>query len=347
MKTHDSSETTWIRATILKTTRRRAVSAGLATAMAVAAAASVVPAFAEDITVGWTSYPADIPVIADAIDGAKNAGTELGVKVEFALSAGAAAQANAVDNLLALGVDVIAIDPEDSKAIGPSVKKANEAGVPVIMFIGDNLGGGETKTLISSDEELGGYTIAKWGFDQIGGSGKVALIQGTKAHQAGLLRENGYRRAMAEYPGIELVGYGEAEWQADRANTLAADLLTKDPEIKLVTALSDAMVKGTATAAKVAGLQPVMTGYNGDCETLAKIWGGQITSTLYQGWRDIGAQVVRTGVEIASGKSVDAKIVMPTYVVDKPFMDKINSGSTDGASAGLVADVKRAIGGCN
>ena len=301
---------------------------------------------AKDLTVGWTSYPADIPVIADAIDGAKTAAGEIGVKVEFALSAGAAAQANAVDNLLALGVDVIAIDPEDSKAIGPSVKKANEAKVPIVMFIGDNLGGGTTATLISSDEELGGYTIAKWGFERIGGKGKVALIQGTKAHQAGLLRENGYRRAMAEFPGIELVAYGEADWQADRANALAADMLTKEPEVKLITALSDAMAKGTAAAAKVAGVKPVITGYNGDCETLGKVWSGQITGDLYQGWRDIGAQVVRASADIAGGKSVPPKIVMPTYIVDKAFMEKINAGSTGGASPGLVSDVKRAVAGC-
>jgi ABC-type sugar transport system substrate-binding protein len=77
---------------------------------------------AQDVTVGWTSYPADIPVIADAIDGGKTEAEKLGVGLEFALSEGAAAQANAVDNLLALGVDVIAIDPEASKASGPSVE---------------------------------------------------------------------------------------------------------------------------------------------------------------------------------------------------------------------------------
>ena len=105
-------------------------------------------ATAEDVTIGWTSYPADIPVIADAIGGGKDEAERLGVNLEFALSAGAVAQANAVDNLLALGVDVIAINPEDSRAIGPSVKKANEAGVPVVMWIGDNLGEGETASLI-------------------------------------------------------------------------------------------------------------------------------------------------------------------------------------------------------
>ena len=199
---------------------------------------------ADDITIGWTSYPADIPVIADAIEGGKDEAERLGVNVEFALSAGAVAQANAVDNLLALEVDILAINPEDSRAIGPSVVKANEAGVPVVMFIGDNLGDGETVSLISSDEELGGYTIAKWGFEKLGGKGRIALIQGTKAHQAGLLRENGFQRAMEEYPDIEMVAYGEANWMRDRANTLAADMLTRDAEMDFIFALSDAMAKG-------------------------------------------------------------------------------------------------------
>jgi ABC-type sugar transport system substrate-binding protein len=301
---------------------------------------------ASDVRIGWTSYPADIPVIADAIDGAKNMGKEMGVKVEFALSAGAAAQANAMDNLIALGVNIIAIDPEDSKAIGPSIKKANEANIPVIMFIGDNLGGGQTVTLISSDEEAGGYGIAKWAFTKIGGEGKVALIQGAKAHQAGLLRENGFNRALKEFPKIKVVGYGEANWMTDKANALAADILTKDPDIKLIVALSDAMAKGTAAAAKVAGLHPAITGYNGDCETLNKVWTGELTATLYQGWRDIGAKVVKTGVEIAQGRTVDKKIVMPTFVVDKPAMEKISGGSTEGVTTGLIADVKHAIGNC-
>ncbi|MFO1061474.1 MAG: sugar ABC transporter substrate-binding protein [Dongiaceae bacterium] len=303
-------------------------------------------ASAKDITIGWTSYPADLPVIADAIDGAKNQAQELGAKMQFALSAGAAAQANAMDNLLSLGVDVIAIDPEDSKAIGPSIKKANEAKVPIIMFIGDNLGGGTTATLISSDEEAGGYNIAKWAFEKIGGEGKVALVQGAKAHQAGLLRENGFNRALKEFPKIQVAAYGEAGWMSDKANALAADFLTKEPDLKLIIALSDGMAKGVVTAAKVAGATPVITGYNGDCETLNKVWTGQVTADLYQGWRDIGAQVVRTGVDIANGKTVPPKIIMPTFIVDKALMEKIGSGATEGTTPGLVADVKRAIGGC-
>ena len=73
-------------------------------------------------------------------------------------------------------------------------------------------------------------------------------------------------------------------------------------------------------------------------DTFAELWD--------QGWRDIGAQVIRTSLDIAQGKTVDKKIVMPTFVVDKAAMEKIDGGSTEGTTEGLVSDVKRAIGGC-
>ncbi len=303
-------------------------------------------AASDEITVGWTSYPADFPVIADAVLGGDEEGKRLGVNVEFALAAGPSAQANAVDNLLALGVDIIAIDPEDSHAVGASVVKANEAGVPVVMWIGDNLGEGETVSLISSDEELGGYTVAKWGFELLGGSGRVALIQGTKAHQAGLLRENGFRRAMEEFPNIELAAYGEANWMRERANVLASDMLTRDPDLDFIFAMSDAMAKGVLSSANQAGADPMITGYNGDCETLNSVWNGGITATLYQGWRAIGAQVIQTSKDIAEGKEVDEVIIMPIFVVDRAAMEQVSAGTYEGATSSLMADVERAIGGC-
>src|SRR3954447_24415769 len=64
---------------------------GIYGALALIAASTVVSgsSLADNVKIGWTSYPADLAVIADAIDGAKNAGKEIGVDVEFALAAGA------------------------------------------------------------------------------------------------------------------------------------------------------------------------------------------------------------------------------------------------------------------
>ena len=142
------------------------------------------------------------------------------------------------------------------------------------------------------------------------------------------------------------MGYGEANWMRDRANVLASDLFTRDPEMQFVFVLSDDMAKGVYSAASLAGLQPKITGYNGDCETLNSVWNDKITATLYQGWRDIGAQVIRTSLEITQGKEVPAKIVMLTFVIDKAAMQQIQDGTFEGATEGLTADVG-AIDGCS
>lgn len=314
----------------------------------VAAVMAAGSASAQDkLRVGWTSYPADLSVIADAIAGAQATADAMGIELKLALAAGAVAQAAAVDNLLASGIDVLAIDPEDSNAIGPSIQKANELGIPVIMWIGDNLGGGDTVTLISSDEEAGGYTIGKWAMEQVGGSGPIALLQGTKAHQAGLLRENGFNRALAEFPGIELAAYGEGNWMRDRANAVASDMLTRVDGLKFIVALSDDMAAGAYAAVAAAGVDVPVSGYNGSCEVLNSVWSGKIRATLYQGWRDIGSKVIETAAAIKAGETIPEKIVMPTYVVDHALMEKVQAeGVTDTFTQGLVTDVTRAIGGC-
>lgn len=331
-----------------RVTARRvaAMLALLAAVLGVAVAPMPGTAAQKPLVIGWTSYPADAPVIGLAIDGAKTRANQTGVKIEFALAAGAAAQATAVENLLAKGIDVLAIDPEDSTAIGPSVKLANQRGVPVIMWIGDNLGGGRTVTLISSDEQRGGYAIANWGFRKLGGKGKVALIQGTKAHQAGLLRETGFRAALQKFPGVDLAAYGEANWQRDKANTLATDMLTKNPDLQMIFGFTDEMAKGIFAATKAQGKKPMVLGYNGDCETLGSIWKGQITATLYQGWREIGVKIVDTAIKVGKKQPVPKKIVMPVAVMDKAAMRSVSNGTYKGATPSLKKSVSDATRGC-
>lgn len=297
------------------------------------------------ITIGWACMPPEIAVIAEAVDGAKATAEKLGVEINFGQASGASAQANAIDGLLAAKVNVLAIDPEDSTAIGSSVKKANEVGIPVVMFVGDTLGGGETATFIASDEETGGYQMAKWAFERLGGKGKIALIQGAKAHQAGQLRENGFRKALQEYPGIELVGYGEAAWMRDKANVLASDILSRDPSLQMFVVLSDDMAAGVYSAVKAAGSTALISGYNGSCEILNKIWNGEVTATLHQGWRDIGSQVIQAGFDIANGKTVEKRITMPSTVIDKPTMQAIVENKVE-ATEGLKKDVDSAVNGC-
>jgi ribose transport system substrate-binding protein len=298
----------------------------------------------DSVVLGFTSDPPDVPAIGDARQGAIDAGKKLGVEVKFAHAPDAAGQQTAVENLLAGGVDVLAIDPNDSTAIGSAVQAANAQDVPVIMWIGDNLGDGETATFISSSEEDGGKALGEYMVERLGGEGSVALINGPKAHQAFQLREKGFRGAV-EGTGVSIDAYGDGGQVEDKANTLATNMLTKEPNLVAMSALSDAMAAGTlkAVEAQGGGDPPLVTGYNGDCPTLHSIWEGKTTATLYQGWYEIGAMTVEVAKQIADGKDVPPEILVPPFMVDKEVMRQIQDGSFEGVDADRLEAVRGAI----
>jgi ribose transport system substrate-binding protein len=310
------------------------------------ALASVTPAAAEGPKIGFTSLGFFVPALAEARDGALAQAAELGATVEYITADDAPAQHRAVENLIAKQVDVLAIDPNDSQAIAEAVKLANAANIPVVMWVG-GAASGDVATTIVSDEKQGGYDIAKWTFEAMGGEGKVALLQGDKAHQAGALREEGFRTALAEYPGVELVAYGEAKWARDVGERTANNFLTQAPDLDAIVALNDEMAHGALSAAQARGLTDlIVVGYNGQCDAIKAVLDGSFAATLYQPFGDIGARAVQVAVDIHAGKPVDERINMPATPLDKTLADQIASGDASSASPGLVASVQRAVAGC-
>ncbi len=258
-----------------------------------------------------------------------------------------AQQASDIDAMLSRGLDVIAINPNDGKAIGTSVRAANRAGVPVVMWIGDNQGGGETATFITTNESLGGYQIAKAMFKKLRNRGEVAFVQGSRAHPAGVRREAGFRKALRETPNMKLVAYGATEWDPANADTLARDMLSKNPNIDAFIVAWDAGAQAVYQAVRgTPGAKAMISGYNGVCTTLNQIWKGQLTATLNQNWRGIGEAVIQTSVKVAKGQKVPKRIVLPSNVIDKQVMQQVLRGKYKGQTPSLTASVKAAVRGC-
>jgi ABC-type sugar transport system substrate-binding protein len=288
----------------------------------------------------WTSPPlkdAGLQAVAEA----KRRG---GIKVVFALTDDGPGQVTAVETLLAKKVDILAIDPNDDKAIVPAIKEANKAGVPVIMWVGGVKQGKVAQTIVTS-ETKGGALIGAWVFKKLGGKGKVALEQGDASHPAGRAREDGFRAALKKYPNIELSNYGEGEWVRDTGESTAANFLTRTPDLQAIVALNDEMALGALTAVKGASSKAMVTGYNGQCTALQSIWQGGLTSLLYQPFAQMGQVIVDTAAKIHAGKKVPKIVELPEVVVDKAYMKRVQSGSIK-VNVGLKTSVRNAVKGC-
>ena len=317
-------------------------------------AASVAPASGSagtnssgSLVLGITIYPASVPVVALAVNAAQAEAKKQGVEVKFAFATDAPSQQTAVETLLGEGVNVLAIDPNDSTAIGTAVQLANTKGIPVIMMVGTS-SSGQVATTIQSDEVAGGAKIGKFIFDNyLHGSGEVGFVQGDQTHSAFINREKGFRAALAADPNVKLVALAIGNQTADGANPVALDMITKNPNLKAIFADSDAMAQGVYSAVQSSGKtgQIAVFGYNGSCQTLSSIWQGQIAGDLYQGWAGFGVTAVDTAVKLFNHDSVPPVITTPTYALDKAAMQQIHGGTYSAQDQSLTDSVNQAISG--
>ncbi|MBT1509570.1 sugar ABC transporter substrate-binding protein [Bradyrhizobium sp. SRL28] len=105
-----------------------------------------------------------------------------------------------VDQVLKDRPDAVIFIPVDDVAMIDSVKKLNEANIPIVLV--SNPLPGRFVTYVGADDFEIGYREARYLFEKLGGKGKIVVIEGTPAAPTNRERVRGYQRAFGEFPGI-------------------------------------------------------------------------------------------------------------------------------------------------
>jgi len=174
-----------------------------------------------------------------------------------------------IEDFITMGVDVIAISPIEVEVIIPAIRKANEAGIPVIIVnLLEPIAGVEVVSYIGFDNfecaevsahtvldyfggpgvlgtgrevavEPGEYLDLKWWRDlyaTVTPEEKAAIkatgtiIEGVAGGFFSTARVNGFHSVIDEYPGIKIVGTLPADWNREKGIKAAEDFLTANPK---------------------------------------------------------------------------------------------------------------------
>lgn len=148
-------------------------------------------------------------------------------------SADPALQVRAVEDLIAQGVDVIGVVPNDAEVLEPVLQRARDAGIKVITHESPDQRNADWNFELASVEGFGrayGERLA----EAMGGEGKYAVFVGSLT----VPLHNAWADAAIAYieenhPGMELVGerYGVAE-NVDESRRTALDLMRAHPDLK-------------------------------------------------------------------------------------------------------------------
>jgi ribose transport system substrate-binding protein len=220
-----------------------------------------------------------------------------------------------VEQVLKDRPDVIIFIPVDDVDMIDSVKKLNEAKIPIVLA--SNPLPGQFVTYVGADDYEIGYRQAKYLFDKMGGKGKIVVIEGAPVAPTNRERLRGYKRAFAEMPGIEVLASGVGNYQQPDAKRVMAKFLVEHPQIDAVLSANDGMALGALEALKEANRNAIVIGINGILPAVKQIETGALLASVDFNMFKIGCAATRAAVRQLKGEPLPEKVILPAEVIDK------------------------------
>jgi ribose transport system substrate-binding protein len=243
----------------------------------------------------------------------------------------AAQQQNQVKDFIVRKVAAIVLTPCDAKAIGPAIKEANEAGIPV--FTADTAclaPDAKVVTHIASDNYGGGKDAARAMIEALGDAGGKIAILDYPVVESCLLRVKGFKEEIARHNAgrssgkIQTVAVLNGGGAKDQGYKAAEDLLQAHPDLSGIFAINDPSALGARAALEKAGTADKVRiiGFDAQPEGKQAIKEGKIYADPIQFPEKIGLLTVQAIMQHFEGEAPQKQILIPTALYRKKDADK-------------------------
>ena len=175
-------------------------------------------------------------------------------------------QIQQIDSLVATGIDLLIVAPNQVSTISPAIDRAYDKGIPVIVF--------ERKTntkkytaYMGADNYEMGHLMGEYVATRLNERGRIIEVMGLKGSSPAIERHNGFREAIAQHPGIQVVATLQGDWTEPTAYNKVKQWLDKNKDggkIDLVFGMNDRTAMGARKAFEEAGVGlPLFCGIDG------------------------------------------------------------------------------------
>jgi ribose transport system substrate-binding protein len=234
-----------------------------------------------------------------------------------------ALQVKVIEDLIARGVDGIAISANDDKGLVPVIHEAAQAGIKVIT-VDAPAPSSEALTYIGTDNASAGYLAGRRMAAAMGGRGTVAVLQGGLAATNLNLRTQGFSRGLAEAgPAISLIGVFDEEGDFSQSVTRTEEILAAHPALDAIFSVSAEGAPAAAAVVKRMGLarRIVVAGFDDLGDTLTGVRDGSISFCVVQNTYRMGWLSVERLLDAVNGEAVPDFIDTGVVFVDRANVD--------------------------
>jgi len=266
--------------------------------------------------------------------GTEKADQELAdVTVEFRMppDGTAADQKRIIDDLLAKGIDGIAISPVDP---ANQTQLINDTAKQALVFTQDSdAPQSERAAYVGTDNVAAGRQAGALIKEALPEGGRIMLFVGKSDARNAQERTQGIREAL-QGSNVEIIDVRTDDTDRVRAKSNVSDTLVRYPEVKALVGLWSYNGPAIVNALKESGKtgQVKIIAFDEEDETLAGVRDGSIYATVVQQPYEFGYQAIKMMAQVAKGDRsaipADKKVIVPTLVIKRDgieeFQRKIN-----------------------
>lgn len=265
------------------------------------------------------------PYYEPCFEGFKAAAEKYGITAEYEAPQefDIALQVKVIEDLIARGVDGIAISALDDKPLVPVIRQAMDAGIMVLTFDAP-APSSDQLCYIGTNNENAGYTGGEKIAELMNNTGKLAVLQGGLGAPNLNLRREGLAKALADVaPEIEIVTVEDTQGKFDLTVNKTEAILETYPEVKAIFGVSAYGAPGAATVIREqekAG-EVLVAGFDDLKDTLEGIRDGVVQFCIVQKTYTMGWLSVEKLLAAVNGEEIEDEIDTGVIIVTKDNID--------------------------
>lgn len=255
-----------------------------------------------DETIGLITKTETNPFFVKMREGAQAKAKELGVTLITAAGkydGDNDGQVAAIENLIAAGAKGFAIVPSDSKAIVPTIQKARDAGLKVIVLDTPLDPMNAADATFATDNRKAGMLIGQWAKGTLGDKAKDAKIVfldlATNQPTVDFLRDQGFMQGfgidvkdpnkIGDEDDARICTHEISQGDQEKGRTAMENALQKCPDVNVVYTINEPAAAGAWEALKAVGKDDgsvLLVSIDGGCPGVKNVQAGTLGATSQQ-----------------------------------------------------------------
>lgn len=240
-----------------------------------------------------------------------------------------AKQTSIVDAVVASKADAIMISVTDTKAMQVPLKKAQDAGIPIIGIDDVTADASIMVSYIQSNNFDGGKLAGEAMGKLLNGKGAVLVLNNEPGTPIGGARVDGFKAGIAEFPGIKFLGEQFSHNDPAKAASIVSTTYAANKNLNGVFGVTTNNTQGAITGVKEAGATGKIriTGFDTSDPIVQGLHDKTVDAVVVQYPFGEGIQGVQTAMDVWAGKTVETHQTSPFVIatpenVDTPDVQK-------------------------